>query len=460
MRSFWLNRLSLWSLFGCLSLIVCTQETVYAQAPAKPPAETEPLKAGTKKVVLIPIQNGGVDAGLLFQSVADELHWATGSVAGFSRAFGVEATGNRLTTGQLDTLVQKFPSVFSYQQSPSSSDSVLAVDTGALATMMADKKSNLRRWLASVDGEALSSLTQVASTWPSLPATASAPARIVVVTPGLHSPVKSAEDIALVLHQRTKLPMCVFRYPNDGPIAESSQWLIEELEALHAQYPTSRLTMVTHSMGGLVARGAIEIARLDSQHARASFATRVGLDRLIQICPPNHGSGLSDYGPLLEGFEQLYNLTQRRGDGPRQRVLVKMIADGFNEASADLNPKSDFLTELNQCNRDAFVQYTILAGDAGPLKPAMTNLLGGVWDRVSSAVNGPAGVDARLRDILNCAELQNGSGDGVVSVDSARLDGVSDFELLPMHHLTWADLNSEVGQSLVDAVTRRLGISL
>ncbi len=409
------------------------------------------------QTVLLPIDSNGVDAGLLFQSVADELHWATGSVAGFARAFGVEATGNRLTRQQVDTLVEKFPSVFRIEPAADSPQQNLAVNTGELAKLMADKKSNFRKWLATVDGEPLSELTKVASTWD---ASLTAPPRIVIVTPGLHSPVKSAEDMAQVLSKRTNLPMCVFRYPNDGPILESSQWLMAELVKLHQQYPNSRLTIISHSMGGLVARGAIELARLDDVNASGSFATRVGLDQLIQICPPNHGSGLAEYGPLLEAFEQLYNLTQRREDGRRNRVLVKMIADGFNEASADLNPKSDFLTELNAGVRDPGVRYTILAGDAGPLKPGMTNLLGNVWDRIATAVDGPADIELRVRDVLNCTELQKGKGDGVVSVESARLQGVKDFQLFEMHHLTWADLDSDVGKSLVDAVVARLGVSL
>ncbi len=432
--------------FGFLCLSGITQ----AQVPPSTGEKTTPA-------VILPMDESGVDAGLLFQSVADELHWVTGSVAGFARAFGVEATGNRLTKEQVDTLVQKYPSVFKYERDTATNRQNLVVETSELAKMLADKKSNFRRWLATVDGEQLSELSKVVATWD---AGNTAPPRIVIVTPGLHSPVKSAEDMALVLHKRTNLPMCVFRYPNDGPIAESSQWLIAELVKLHSQYPTSKLTIISHSMGGLVARGAIELARLDDSNSRGSVATRVGLDQLIQICPPNHGSGLSDYGPLLEAFEGLYNLTQRREDGRRNRVLVKMIADGFNEASADLNPKSEILAALNQGSRAAGVRYTILAGDAGPLKPGMTSLLGNVWDRVASAVDGPPGVDARVRDVLNCTELQRGKGDGVVSVESARLADVEDFQLFEMHHLTWADFDSEVGKSLVDAVVARLGISL
>ncbi len=428
------------------------------------PSKRDSAPAQPNKVVVLPIDGRGVDSGLLFQSVANELHWVSGSVAGFARVFGIEATGTHITSEQLDTLVQNFPTVFSYHASSStqkadSRTNELAVDTAALSAMLAEKKSGLRRWLAGLDGQALSEMTLIAETWPS-DRSARAPARIVIVTPGLHSPTGSAVELGKELHRRTHFPICVFRYPNDGPIAESAQWLIEELQELHRQYPTSHLTLVTHSMGGLVARGAIELSRLDDDNARSSLAARVQLDQLIQICPPNHGSALGEYGPLLEGFEQLYNLTHRREDGSRERVLVKMITDGFNEASAELNPDSDLLKELNGRERDASVRYTILAGDAGPLKPAMTGLLGGAWERLASAIQGPKEVDTRVRDLLACHELQQGLGDGVVSVDSAQLAGVDDFVLLPMHHLSWALLDTPAGQAMVDAIVARLGVSL
>ncbi len=457
--------------FGWIGSGVSLAQTPTAQAPATA-STTPPVRdavaaqstATANKVITLPVDGRGVDSGLFFQSVANELHWVSGSVAGFARVFGIEATGTHITPTQLDTLVQNFPTVFSYQSPanaprPDSASQVLAVDTAALSRMLAEKKSGLRRWLAGLDGQALSEMTRIAETWPN-DKSAPAPARIVIVTPGLHSPTGSAVELGKVIHQRTHFPICVFRYPNDGPISESSQWLIEELQELHHQYPQSHLTLVTHSMGGLVARGAIELSRLDGDSTRSSLAARVRLDQLILICPPNHGSALGEYGPLLEGFEQLYNLTQRREDGSRERVLVKMITDGFNEASAELNPASDLLKELNGRERDAAVRYTILAGDAGPLKPGMTSLLGGAWERLATAIQGPKEVDTRVRDLLACRELQQGLGDGVVSVESAQLAGVDDFVLLPMHHLSWALLDTPAGKEMVDAIVARLGVSL
>ena len=190
-----------------------------------------------------------------------------------------------------------------------------------------------------------------------------------------------------------------------------------------------------------------------------SFATSVVLAQLIKVCPPNHGSALAQYGPLLESFDQLYNLTNRR-DGKRPRVLLKMITDGFNEASADLDPKSDLLRDLNRCPRDANVRYSILAGNAGPLKPGMTSLLGNVWDRIATAVDKPQELDVRVRDVIDCGELQNGRGDGVVTIESARLDGVADFQVLEMHHLAFAQLDSEPGQELIRQIASRIGVSL
>jgi hypothetical protein len=58
--------------------------------------------------------------------------------------------------------------------------------------------------------------------------------------------------------------------------------------------------------------------------------------------------------------------------------------------------------------------------------------------------------------LLNSEELRKGSGDGVVTLQSARLEGVDDFEILPINHLEWGKLDELSGQRVLDEVVERI----
>lgn len=434
--------------------------TVLIATAAMAPLCRAQTDASGAKVVHVAIENDSVDFGELFNVVSSEMHWVAGSITAFSRAFGVESkSGGRLSRAQLDDLTHRFPSVFSYRADTTGGQS-LAVDVDALASLLSDKKSDLRKWLAGLQNQPLASLDKLGSTWDS---TAPTPRRIIVVMAGLHGIESTSEAVAMELHQRTNLPTCVFSYPNDAPISESASLLVVKLQELHNEYPKSHVTLVTHSMGGLVSRAALEMKSLDSVAAstaqRSSTAERTGVDQLIQVCPPNHGSALAEYGPLLEGAEQLYRIFNRNSER-KSRKLFGTIIDGFNEAPGDLKPDSAFLTKLNQCQRSPTVRYTILAGNDGPLRTGMTTLLGNLWERVATSVDEPQELDRRITEVLACAELQNGKGDGVVALDSAKLDGVADFKVMEMHHLVWNELDSTEGKKMIQEVASRIGISL
>ncbi len=444
---------------ACLATLVSAP--THAQAPSS-----------AKRVVVLPLENGEVDCAQLFHSISGELHWVAGSMTAFTRVFGIQADGNqRLSAEQVDDLVHRFPQVFSYRPTPAAEPAIessssggtrppsptrLAVDVSELSKMLANKKSALRKWLAGIQDQPLSTLDPVAGTWPD---TAERPPRIVVLLAGFHSLATTAEAVGKQLHAQTNLPMSVFAYPNDAPIEESARLLNAALLRLHRTYPDSRVTLVTHSMGGLVARAALEAPAPVQAVASSARAAPMGVDQLIQVCPPNHGSALAQYGPLLEGAEQVFRIFHR-SEGGRSRKLFAAIVDGFNEASTDLQPNSPFLTELNQRDRNPLVRYTILAGNDGPLRSRATQLMANVWNRIALSVDEPAEVDERIREILTCAELQQGQGDGVVSLQSAKLPGVVDVQVLSMHHLVWNELDSDAGKQMLQAISQRLGISL
>ena len=78
-------------------------------------------------------------------------------------------------------------------------------------------------------------------------------------------------------------PCATFDYPNDQPIDESARMLAEKLATLAQEHPTRKLTLITHSMGGLLARAVIENEQLDPGN----------VEQLIMVACPNHGSLLA-----------------------------------------------------------------------------------------------------------------------------------------------------------------------
>ncbi len=432
----------------CLALLVVLLPELGPAVAQDSPAD--------KQLIYVPVEPAGVDCSKLFDALSGELHWVAGSITAFSRSVGIKSDGLQyLTKEQTDELVARFPETFSYQDDPTTSQSAVAVDVDQLASVLSDKKSRLRQWLANAKQVPIATLSKVESTWPK---NATSPRRVVVVMAGLHGIESTAEAIALKIHERTFLPTCVFGYPNDAPIAESAGLLVLDLQDLHREYPESKITLVTHSMGGLVSRAAIELEQKGAAE-RSTVSTRTGIDQLIQVCPPNHGSALAEYGPLLEGAEQVYRLVNRNAE--KQKLgLFRSIIDGFNEATTDITPGSKFLTQLNAQERNPQVNYSIVAGNDGPLRPTITGLLGNLLDRVANSVDTPGEIDRRVRDVLDCDELQNGRGDGVVSLESARLEGVTDFEVLPIHHLVWNEPESEAGQKMMAAISSRIGVAL
>ena len=411
----------------------------------------------TEDTVYIPLKaDGSVDSADLFDSMSGELHWIAGSVTAFTRSFGIQNRGfNTIPKDRIDAMMGDYPGAFSYTRHPQTGIDCLAVDQEALGKLLADKKSGIRKWLASSQGKTIANLTKVESTWTDAERN---PRRIVVVMAGLHGVESQAETMAEAIHETSNLPTAVFAYANDAPIDESAGLLVMHLQDFHQQYPKSKITLVTHSMGGLVSRGAIELQG-GAGNARSSVTARTGIDQLIQVFPPNHGSALAEYGPVLEGAEKAYRLLNR--DRSRDsRVLFSSIVDGFNEATTDLQPNSRFLKRLNACERNPNVRYTVIVGSGGPLKLRFAGLLGSVWNQISANVDEPAQLDRRIRSILTSEELQSGKGDGVVSIDSAMLEGVDDVVVLPAHHLSWNQLDTDEGQNILSEVTQRLAVAL
>jgi pimeloyl-ACP methyl ester carboxylesterase len=262
---------------------------------------------------------------------------------------------------------------------------------------------------------------------------------------GVHgfSGSSSAMDVFLDPLRDAGFACATLIYPNDQPIADSARLVAAELKALTRRQPNRRVALVTFSMGGLVARAAVENPKLDPGN----------VERLVMIAPPNRGSACARFA---RGFDLYEHIARARGLAP-QGMLAASMLDGLGEARQDLCPDSHFLRQLNARERNSDVRYSILLGEGGELREDQVDRIIASLDKLEqkstlAQVFGPR-LD-RLREEFG--ELSQKS-DGFVSVERGRLDGVDDVETFRFNHTDrFDDLEDDDIRSLHEAIARRL----
>lgn len=230
----------------------------------------------------------------------------------------------------------------------------------------------------------------------------------VVLVHGLDDPGMVWMNLAPALHAAGH-GVSVLNYPNDQAVRDSAQLFAELLQSGPVRQ-SDEITIVAHSMGGLVSR---ELLSRPSLACDGPACRRPRVTRLIMIGTPNHGSYLAHFRGLGELREQL----SRMIDG--QAGWLDSIVDGAGEAGLDLIPGSDFLTELNARAYPAGTAMHVIAGViAKDEAEAFARLVEGVESDAGTAL------------VLPLAEKL---GDGLVSLESARLDGVPLFRVSGNH---------------------------
>lgn len=399
-----------------------------------------------------PIENGSIDGEQFYQRVVSQLHWTTELTSKLAtEIIGSEelSAQTRVPLRSLEILCNLWPDAFQIVSPKAATttgqgEGVFRANMTELEKNWSTQKLSLRRWLASRNRMPLYEVCGTVGF-----NGRSEQKQLVVVLPGLHGGEQSAIDFAKAIHERSGIAACAFRYPNDAPLLESAEYFFEVLRERHAQVPSRRVVVVTHSMGGLVARYVFE-------QMAAKDPKCLGVAQFVAICPPNQGSIFAEYAGVLEGADFIQRLMQASSG----RKLLASVLDGFNEAPKDLVPGSDFLNKLNSGSRHAAVQYSIIAGDAGMIDPGLSQLGSDLLARLASRAPRTKSLQERVDKLLNSAEFQKGTGDGVVTLQSAKMDGVKDFEVLPVNHLDWSELGSLEGTKILQAVLERLEITM
>ena len=214
-----------------------------------------------------------------------------------------------------------------------------------------------------------------------------------------------------------------FSYPGDQPIADDARLLASQLRSLLAAHPNLSIDIIAHSMGGLVARAYVEGSDYSG-----------GVNRLIMIGTPNHGSSWAPFHSLL-AMQQHYRLYH---DEPNWH-WTWIITEGLGEAGCDLRPGSTFLRELNARPRRPGVKYTNIAGSRTAVRHAESSCVRTVANWMPRRVRSWWGFRQCYDGLCRRADrwnAQTGSSDGPVSIRSVELDGVRDMVILPADHLS------------------------
>lgn len=287
------------------------------------------------------------------------------------------------------------------------------------------------------------------------PAAASASARAlsakpaVILVPGM----LAGERSMIALRKRLSdsvIPAAIYRYDSAIGVERAAVGLAQSLIDHTQRQPDLKLVMVTHSMGGLVARRVLESPKWKVDKVR----------RLIMVAPPNAGSSIASLD-AQELHRTLSGFTGERGRSfigeGEIKLLDEFVGQFLGSAKEDLRPGSEVLRQLQQCQRNPEVRYSIIAGSGGPV-PQWVRSLGQVFV-AKQLFERPAQAEQikRVYDLANRDEWINGLGDGVVTTQSTRLPGVTDHQELEFGHndITFASESAET-RKLVEAIMTRL----
>ena len=212
-----------------------------------------------------------------------------------------------------------------------------------------------------------------------------------------------------------------FNYANDQSPASSADRLASVLRAEAQSGSLTRVSIVAHSMGGLVSRDLLTRHMTDAEWPGPSVS------RLITVGTPNGGSPVAMLQPIGEAREVVARVWASRSLDPSE--VLSFVVDGSGDAAADLAIGSNYLSDLNARPLPTSTEITIIAAEATASQRKAIDEIAS-----SAPVTGLLGEDARDLLLERIDAMTDQIGDGVVPVSSTPLEGVEDYQLVVANH--------------------------
>lgn len=410
-------------LLVCILLVLAGPGTPAAPGP-QPAAGGD---ASGRTVLHIPLDDGRLEVRAIVEAVLREAGVEAGPrLEGLDWSIDVGSTLGRLELDVFDRIAE---GAVSTEVGPDEVE--VTIDRRILAQKSGAVIERIEQWaggaIASRTEPRRFGLTVVTPDDPRAPLEAALPAgtaRAVVLVHGLDDPGWVWRDLTAALLAEGYV-VIRFEYPNDQPVADSADLLASSLEDLRRETDVEQIDLVAHSMGGLVSRDLL--TRKAYYAGDGSGGDRYpAVGRLIMLGTPNHGAPLA----RLRGVSELGEFVSRWVSG--EASWRDSLTDGAGEAGRDLLPDSDFLRRLNDRPQPAGTAYTIVAGRMSPLAEDEVDELVRRWSRLAGAEDGAA-APQRVSRLLK--SVVRGAGDGLVSLESARIEGVEDFVEIEADHM-------------------------
>jgi pimeloyl-ACP methyl ester carboxylesterase len=271
----------------------------------------------------------------------------------------------------------------------------------------------------------------------------------VLLIPGMLAGDDTMSAIRYRLRE-SAIPTAMFRYDSQLGVERVATRLAKLIRAEADRLPSRQITLVTHSMGGVVARRVVEDPAWDCGV----------VNQLVMIAPPNGGSSLAGLG----GDDLKEVLSAIRGNevptviDQKGLSLINETVDLFlGNAKKDLAPGSETLRRMDTLDRNPAIRYSILAGTGGPVPPVARGIGQMVIEQLlADPIEGGEGLK-KVLEVADRDEWIRGLGDGVVTVRSTRLRGVDDHQELAFAHNDASESpDYPATRELVDEVMRRL----
>lgn len=236
----------------------------------------------------------------------------------------------------------------------------------------------------------------------------------VILVHGLDEPGDIWQDLIPALGDEP-VDIWELRYPNDQAVDRSSAFLAEVWPQVPADRPA---VLIGHSMGGLVIRDFVGAWR--HPVGAAPRVEGAAVRSVFLVGTPNHGSEWARLRVWLELRDHFLNAEER------EFSLFASLRDGVGTAKVDLRPGSRFLETLNARPWPEDVELRLIAGDVlddGVFRENLEEL----------AARAPTEQSAHtLREWWS--DVAQSLGDGVVTVESVRIEGMEDPIVLPASH--------------------------